>query len=155
MAQSGKRYRIGEIAKESGVTVRTVRYYDELGLLKSSEKTGGGQRVFSATDAVYIKRILELKALGFSLEEIRGIIKLGSSDKTGELRRNALLKSYREKLGETEGRIKKLKALSDELRWHVLQLEGAGEGFQECPGRLCESCSFRKRCSFALNRSDS
>ena len=64
---------------------------DELGLLKSKTRTAGGQRIYSDDDIVYIKRIMELKALSFSLDEIKSIILMGEDDESGEKRRQVLL----------------------------------------------------------------
>ena len=93
---SENKYKIGQLAEAAGLTIRTIRYYDEMGLLKSNERTSGGQRIYSDADLVYIKRIMELKNLSFSLEEIKRIILLSDEDKSGELRREILLSSYRE-----------------------------------------------------------
>ena len=60
---SEKTYKIGQLAELTGLTQRTIRYYDELGLLKTSSRTQGGQRIYSDSDLLYIKRIMELKAL--------------------------------------------------------------------------------------------
>ena len=69
-----KRYRIGEIAKLTGVTVRTLRYYEEEGLI-SSHRSSARQRYYSEEVIIYIRRVIELKALGFTLEEIRKIMR--------------------------------------------------------------------------------
>ena len=79
---SENKYKIGQLAEAAGLTIRTIRYYDEMGLLKSSERTSGGQRIYSDADLVYIKRIMELKNLSFSLEEIKRIILLSDEDKS-------------------------------------------------------------------------
>ena len=95
---------------------------------------------------------MELKNLSFSLEEIKRIILLSDEDKSGELRREILLSSYREKLIDAE---KKVKALNDhigELKWHIKQLESASDSFQECPGSLCTNCSFKRNCSFSSKK---
>lgn len=149
---SENKYKIGQLAEAAGLTIRTIRYYDEMGLLKSNERTSGGQRIYSDADFVYIKRIMELKNLSFSLEEIKRIILLSDEDKSGELRREILLSSYREKLIDAE---KKVKALNDhigELKWHIKQLESAYDSFQECPGSLCTNCSFKRNCSFSSKK---
>ncbi|MSU05744.1 MerR family transcriptional regulator [Spirochaetales bacterium NM-380-WT-3C1] len=149
---SENKYKIGQLAEAAGLTIRTIRYYDEMGLLKSNERTSGGQRIYSDADLVYIKRIMELKNLFFSLEEIKRIILLSDEDKSGELRREILLSSYREKLIDAE---KKVKALNDhigELKWHIKQLESAYDSFQDCPGSLCTNCSFKRNCSFSSKK---
>ncbi len=145
--QCMKRYRIGEIARLSGLTLRTIRYYGELGLLSES-RSSGGQRYFTDQDLVYLKRIIELKGLGFSLEEISRIIKLKGEDQSGNKRRNELLAQYRSKLSEDLERMHVLQSHVDELKWHIDQLEKAEDGFTECPGAACAGCEHKTRCVF-------
>lgn len=142
-----KRYRIGEIARLSGLTLRTIRYYGELGLL-SEARTGGGQRYYSDQDLVYLKRIIELKGLGFSLEEIARIIRLKDEDHSGNKRRTELLTQYRSKLSQDLERMNVLQGHIDELKWHIDQLESAEDGFTECPGAACAGCEHKTRCVF-------
>ncbi len=140
--------RIGEIARMSGLTERTIRYYMELGLLPE-KRTDGNQRTFSSSDLVYLKRIKELKDLGFSLEEIGGIIRLGKEDESGNIRRAELLRQYRRKLSEDMSRLGELKGHIEELEWHIRQLEEAGDGlFRQCPGSSCITCQYRGKCIF-------
>ncbi len=147
-AMAKKLFRIGEISALSGMTPRTIRYYMELGLLPE-ERSSGGQRFFSPGDLVYLKRIKELKALGFSLEEIERIIKLKKEDESGALRRTELLRQYRSKLSDDLTRIETLQRHVDELEWHIKQLEDADNGsFKECPGTSCVTCSYRDKCIF-------
>lgn len=61
---------IQQLTKETGVTVRTLRYYDERGLLKPSGKTEGGHRLYSEQDVMKLQQILFLKEMGFPLKEI-------------------------------------------------------------------------------------
>ena len=64
--------RIGDAAARAGVSPRTLRYYDELGLLSPSDYTAGGERRYRDSDLVQLRRILELReALGMNLEEIK------------------------------------------------------------------------------------
>jgi DNA-binding transcriptional MerR regulator len=67
--------RISDAAARAGVSTRTLRYYDELGLLTPSEYTAGGERRYRDADLVQLQRILELReALGMNLEEIKGFL---------------------------------------------------------------------------------
>lgn len=145
---SEKTYKIGQLAELTGLTQRTIRYYDELGLLKTSSRTQGGQRIYSDSDLLYIKRIMELKALSFSLEEIKAIILLGGDDESGEKRRAVLLENYRRKKAEAEKRKNAIENEIGELNWHIMQLERAGNSFKDCPGPLCADCAFKENCSF-------
>ena len=142
-----KRYRIGEIAALSSLSERTIRYYEEQGLIRA-RRSEGGQRWYTDEDLVYLKRIIELKGLGFSLQEVRRIFELKDADRTGNLRREALLAEYRKKLAADMEKLEELKKHIDELEWHVHQLEKAEDGFTECPGSLCASCQYRSRCTF-------
>ena len=135
------------MSRKSSLSERTIRYYEEQGLLKAS-RSDGGQRWYTDEDLVYLKRIIELKGLGFSLQEIRRIFELKESDQSGNLRREALLSEYRKKLSEDRAKMQTLQAHIDELEWHVHQLEKAEDGFTECPGALCASCEYRSRCVF-------
>ncbi|WP_242144088.1 MULTISPECIES: MerR family transcriptional regulator [unclassified Bacillus cereus group] len=65
---------IQELTKETGVTVRTLRYYDQIGLLKPSGKTDGGHRLYSEVDVIRLQQILFLKEMGFSLKEIMNML---------------------------------------------------------------------------------
>ena len=140
-------YRIGELAKKCKVTVRTIRYYESLGLLKTQSRTDGGQRLYSDADVVYVRRITELKELDFSLHEIGDIIRMGSEDATGERRRNALLRQYRIKLSETMEKLSQMESRAADLSWHIRQLETTDD-FQECPGIGCTDCTFKEHCLF-------
>lgn len=65
------RLTVGELAKRCGVTVRTLQYYDTSGLLKPSQHTEGGRRLYGRQDILRLQQILFLKAMDFSLEDIR------------------------------------------------------------------------------------
>ena len=67
-------YTISELAKEFGVTTRTIRFYEDQGLL--SPKRDGTTRVFSSRDRVRLKLALRGKRLGFSIAEIRELFEL-------------------------------------------------------------------------------
>ncbi|HXA32506.1 MAG TPA: MerR family transcriptional regulator [Acidimicrobiales bacterium] len=68
-------WRIGEFAKLTGVTTRTLRYWEEFGLLRPSNSGEGGQRLYSSTDLARVTRIRNLQELlGFSLAEVRTVL---------------------------------------------------------------------------------
>jgi DNA-binding transcriptional MerR regulator len=79
---------IGEIASRAGVTTRTLRYYQEMGLLHPSGVTRRGNRLYSDADVERLRRILELRdVMGFDLERIRLILQ--TEDRLAELRAEA------------------------------------------------------------------
>ena len=69
-----KTYSSGELAQACGVTVRTVQYYDEKGLLPPADLTEGGRRVYTEADAAKLRKILLLKSLGLKLADIKSFL---------------------------------------------------------------------------------
>lgn len=67
-------WKIGELASQCGITVRTLHHYHQIGLLVPSEFTEAGHRLYTKADASKLQQILSLKQLGFSLEEIYNFI---------------------------------------------------------------------------------
>jgi DNA-binding transcriptional MerR regulator len=63
--------KIGELAKQTGLSVRTLHYYDEIGLLVPSHRTEADHRLYSDADIMRLLQILSLRQLGFSLREIQ------------------------------------------------------------------------------------
>lgn len=66
-----KKYTSGEIASLSGLTVRTIQYYDNIGLLPSTGRTEGGRRYYNQEDLIQIEQIIFYKLLDFPLEQIK------------------------------------------------------------------------------------
>jgi DNA-binding transcriptional MerR regulator len=67
---------IGELAERTGLSLRTIRHYDDVGLLPATARTDGGFRVFSEDDFERLMVIKQMKPLGFSLEEMAEILSL-------------------------------------------------------------------------------
>lgn len=63
--------KIGAVAKNTGLTVRTLHHYDQIGLLKPSDETESGHRLYTDSDIARLHQIMTLKQLGFTLEEIK------------------------------------------------------------------------------------
>src|SRR3954451_9224050 len=62
--------KVGELARRTGLTVRTLHHYDEIGLLKPSQHSEAGYRLYSACDVARLQQVRSLRQLGFSLEEV-------------------------------------------------------------------------------------
>jgi DNA-binding transcriptional MerR regulator len=87
--------RISDAATRAGVSARTLRYYEELGLLSPSLYTPGGERRYTPDDVAHLERILELReVLGMNLEEIKEFLSL-------ETRLDELRATYRATQGST------------------------------------------------------
>lgn len=67
-------YTIGEFAQKANVSIRTLRYYDNIGLLKPSDYSEGGHRLYSNDDLTILKKIKALQFLGFPLKEIKDML---------------------------------------------------------------------------------
>ena len=63
--------KVGELARRTGLTVRALHHYDEIGLLKPSLHTEAGYRLYTAADVARLQQVLSLRQLGFALEEVR------------------------------------------------------------------------------------
>ncbi len=64
---------IGEVAKRLAITTRTIRYYEEIGLMGPTERLGGGTRMYHRSDLLRLKFILKLKELGITLNEMQDL----------------------------------------------------------------------------------
>ena len=74
-------WRIGEVAKLTGLTTRTLRYWEELELLQPSSYRASGERLYSPADVARVTRIKNLQELlGFSLTEVRAVLDAGDVD---------------------------------------------------------------------------
>ncbi len=69
-----KNYKIGEVSKKFGISIRLIRYYDSIGLLHPSFKDGNGYRYYNTSDLFQLEQILLLQMLNFSLQEIKELL---------------------------------------------------------------------------------
>jgi MerR family mercuric resistance operon transcriptional regulator len=72
---------IGQLAKAAGVNLETVRYYERIGLIAKPARTPGGQRSYSGEDARHLAFVRRARELGFSIDDIRVLLKLASPGK--------------------------------------------------------------------------
>jgi DNA-binding transcriptional MerR regulator len=68
-------WKVGELARRTGVSVRALHHYDEIGLLSPSHRSEAGYRLYTEIDVARLQQIRSLRALGFSLEEARDFLK--------------------------------------------------------------------------------
>jgi MerR family transcriptional regulator, mercuric resistance operon regulatory protein len=72
---------IGELSKRSGVNIETIRYYERVKMLAPPSRTDSGRRVYHSTDLRILVFIRRSRELGFSLDEIRALLRLGGPEK--------------------------------------------------------------------------
>ncbi|MDT9594221.1 MerR family transcriptional regulator [Nocardioides zeae] len=65
---------IGEVAARTGLSLRTIRYYDEMGLVVPSERTPGGFRLYAEAEVARLELIMQMKPLGFTLDQMRDLL---------------------------------------------------------------------------------
>lgn len=102
-----KSWKIGELANEAGLTVRALHHYDQIGLLKPSQETEGGHRVYNTADVEQLQKIVTLKQLGLSLEKIKAAIAspgFSLSSATAQLRQD--IEQRKSDLNELESRLR-------------------------------------------------
>src|SRR5688500_5838791 len=66
--------KVGDLARRTGLTVRTLHHYDEIGLLRPSLHTEAGHRLYTAADVARLQQVLSLRQLGFGLEEVKACL---------------------------------------------------------------------------------
>lgn len=108
-------YRIGDLARRTGLTVRTLRHYDAEGLVVPSARTDAGHRRYGEADVARLQQVVSLRALGLPLAEIRTL--LAGPDAPDAL---ALVERHlahlRARLAETQALADRLDALASHLR---------------------------------------
>jgi len=113
------RMRIGELAKRAGVTIRTVRYYESIGLLPAGEREGAGQHYYTVEAVERLRKIDQLKKLGLSLDEIREVVGLYFIDPSGVQTKQKALSLLREHLVETNRKVDELTQFRAELQAQI------------------------------------
>lgn len=105
--------RIGELAEASGVPVKTIRYYEDIGVLEPASRTPSGYREFDAATLDRLGFIRSAQAVGLTLGEIRGIVALRDD---GQQPCGHVLDLLRTRATEIDRTIRQLRALQVELR---------------------------------------
>jgi DNA-binding transcriptional MerR regulator len=120
---SGTRQRVGisELAEAFDITPRTLRYYEELGLLTPERK--GAHRYYTKRDQVRLKLILRGRRLGFGLGEIREMLDLYDVDRTEVTQLREVLHKGRQRIAEVEQQIVECQRLIEELREREAELK--------------------------------
>jgi MerR family transcriptional regulator, repressor of the yfmOP operon len=137
MSDEQRELRIGEVAKLAGTTPRTIRYYEELGLLPAaSERKPGAHRTYAEADVDRLTELLRLKdLLGLSLEELKELVEAEGA--RAELRR--------EWRGGVEDPVRRRQILEQSLTYIARQLELVRRRREEIAKLEDELVSRRKR----------
>jgi Cu(I)-responsive transcriptional regulator len=109
----GMSFRIGDLAKQAGVKVVTIRYYEQAGLLPVCERTSGNYRVYGQEHLQRLNFVRRCRELGFSLEQIRELLLLSASQQPTCA---DVCNVAADHLKEVESKITDLRRLASELR---------------------------------------
>ncbi len=106
-------YSISDLSKEFDITTRSIRFYEDQGLLKPKRR--GQTRIYSLKDRVRLKLILRGKRLGFSLAETRRLFELYDADKSSTTQLNTMLALVEEKKSALQQQMDDIKVVLMEL----------------------------------------
>ena len=131
---------IGKLAGIAATKVQTIRYYEEIGLIRPFTRTEGGHRLYGPEDVRRLKFIRHARELGFGIEEIRELLHLSDNPETSCSAADTIARSH---LEQVEIRITKLKALKKEL---MRMIGECGHGrVSQC--RVIEVLSDHRHCA--------
>jgi DNA-binding transcriptional MerR regulator len=122
--------RIGHLADQLGINPKTIRYYEQIGLIPLAPRTSGGYREYGGTDAERLTFIRTAQRLGLSLDEVREILSLRD---LGERPCAYVRDVIDEQIRSVDSRIGELRTLRRELR----ELRAAADAILEVDGATC------------------
>lgn len=126
--QTPKRFTIGRLAKQAGVGIDTVRFYERRGLLPQPQRTASGYRLYSEDTINRIRFVRKAKQLGFTLDEIENLLKL--QDQGG--RKSEVKEITTRKLGQIDAKIADLSRMRTVLETLAAECSGKGS-VSTCP----------------------
>ena len=130
---------IGHLARDCGVKVQTIRYYEQIGLIPAARRSSGNQRQYTETHLDLLKFIRHSRALGFSLDEVRELLALREAPNRTCEEVDEIAKRH---LVDVEQKIAQLQSLQGELKNMVGQC--AGGTVSSC--RIIEVLSDHSHC---------
>lgn len=105
---------ITEVAESFGVSTRTIRYYEEIGLL-APVRSEGNQRLYSNAELAKLKLIFRGKRYGFTLDDIKEMVLLFDKDRTGQKQLEVTIEYGKCRIGEIDRKIRELQEMKAEM----------------------------------------
>ncbi|MBI5709364.1 MAG: MerR family transcriptional regulator [Candidatus Eisenbacteria bacterium] len=134
--------RIGDIARATGKTVRAIHLYEELGLLKPASRSSGGFRLYEPSAVERVRWIDLLHGLGFSLQEMREVLKAWWGAGLGPEAMDQLRTLFKRKLEDTREAVRRHRQFEVELQEGLAYLETCrGCATPQAPPRGCVTCT--------------
>ncbi len=134
----GDLMQVGDLARESGKTVRAIHLYEELALLRPARRSKGRYRLYGRDALHRIRWISKLQEIGFSLPEIQAVVKELPTE-TAQVATGRMRELYRRKLDETRAQMARLEGLAHELEASLAYLETCGDVCE--PTRIVAQCT--------------
>jgi len=110
-----ERIQIGEVAEMLGITTRTIRYYEEFGIMEAPQRLDGGRRVYGKDDILRLKFILKLKELGITLKEMQELADIYKIHKDSDKLMPRLLQFLDMHIQKIDEKISKLSSLRQDI----------------------------------------
>ncbi|MFQ3544635.1 MerR family DNA-binding transcriptional regulator [Halobacillus rhizosphaerae] len=120
---------ISEAAREFAVSSRTIRYYEEIGLLKPV-RSSTNRRLYSKSEMARLKLIFRGKRYGFSLDEIKEMVLLFESDHSGKKQLERTVEYGTKRIAEIESTIAEFEALKSEMEGLMEQFQAKLQQFE-------------------------
>ncbi|MBT4504018.1 MAG: MerR family transcriptional regulator [Gemmatimonadetes bacterium] len=136
---------IGDLAARAGITTRTIRYYEELGIIEPDERTEGGFRLYSELQLRRLNIVQGLKALGFDLERIRSLFDLKHTADTGGELAAAMSQHLYEQQREIDEKINHYLAMKERNLRAIDVLRGCMNCDIKVLDRSCHECEVYKQ----------
>jgi len=121
--------KIGELARSAGVNIDTVRYYERQSVLPAPQRMASGYRQYDRDDVARLRFVRRAKALGFTLGEVRDLLKI-SDHREDDMA--AMKAAAGEKLADVESKLAELTSIRDGLKTLVDACPGHG-ALAQCP----------------------
>jgi DNA-binding transcriptional MerR regulator len=124
--------KIGALAERTGTNAPTIRYYEEIGLLRSADRQSGGQRVYGDDDVRRLTFIRRCREFGFSIHQVRSLVSLVQSPQTSCMHARDLAQEH---LAAVRAKLAQLKGLERSIAAFVASCDASCAGG---PGPDCE-----------------
>jgi MerR family copper efflux transcriptional regulator len=131
---------VGDLARESGKTVRAIHLYEELELLKPAARSKGRYRLYTRDALVRIRWIGKLQDMGFSLTDIQSIVRDWEDGGTAQNAMQKMRALYASKLDETRAHLRRLESLEREIESSIQYLDTCDVCDPERLLSFCKAC---------------
>ena len=137
MNASSELERVGEIAERLGVSPRTIKYYEELGLIRPETRSPGGFRLYGKEEVEQLERILRMKSIGYSLAAIREL--LATREAAQEADKITVISNTMERLQDREREVtERIQQMRKDLKQAEALREELGHDIALCQRRIQE-----------------